>query len=210
MSTSKVERTGWLDNLFPERHWDELTRDKYDEVFEMLRVNGGIEEEIGKFIRERKIRIGFFRQYKSGGGWTLRKNITLKPGDNIKTPYVLSLIIHETFHLKQSLWMRLSMQGELRAWQYQQESFRKLYAKGIGEAGQAYPGTQIHWDRLATLSSESRKDLAEAQGLMKKISPGYRSDCLPLFPLGKEFFFHVKQGKIGEAFKVIGRLIHCK
>lgn len=120
-------------------------------------------------------------------------------------PFALSLIIHETFHLKQSLWMRLSMQGELRAWQYQKEHYpliANVKGRQIGEAGEAYSRTQDHWDKLAKLSPDSREDLETARNLMKSVAKGYRADRLPLYPLPQEISYQLKQGKFGQAIKV--------
>ena len=210
MSTFKIEGAKWLEGLFPEWNWQELTRDKYDEIFQKIHAIQDLQEEVINYLQNNKIRIGFHKQYKSGGGWTLLRNITLSPGDDPLNPYVLSLIIHETFHLKQSIWMRLSMQGELRAWQYQKQTYRKLTDKDIGDSGQAYAGTKLHWDDIAKLDSDSREDLVMAQELTKKVSPDYRSNCLPLFPLPQEIAFYWKQRKYVEAFKAVWNLITCR
>ena len=141
---------------------------------------------------------------------TLLRNITICPGDDPLSPYVLSLIIHEAFHLKQSIWMRLSMQGELRAWQYQKAAYRKITGCDIGDAGQAYAGTRQHWDDIARLDSDSRDDLIKAQVFTKRVSPDYRSNCLPLYPLPQEIAFYWKQKKYVEAFKAVWNLITCR
>lgn len=211
MSTFKIEKLAFLDGLFPEWHWDELSKTKYDEVFQKLQgIGDDLSGDIVAIIKKKRIKIGFHKQYKSGGGWTLLRNITLSPGDDPTSPYVLSLIIHETFHLNQSIWMRLSMQGELRAWQYQRKTYQKLTNHDIGEYGQAYPGTKQHWDEIAGLSSDSREDLKKAQVLTKRVASDYRSDCLPLFPLPREMAFHIKQGNFGEAFAAVKNLVTCK
>jgi hypothetical protein len=210
MSTFKIEGAEWLEGLFPEWNWQELTRDAYEEVFQKIHGIQDLEDEVIKYLKDNKIRIGFHKQYKSGGGWTLLRNITLSPGDDPLSPYVLSLIIHETFHLKQSIWMRLSMQGELRAWQYQKQTYFKLTNKDIGDNGQAYAGTKIYWDEIAKLAPDLREDLIKAQQFTRKVSPDYRSECLPLFPLPQEIAFYWKQGKYAEAFKAVWNLITCK
>jgi hypothetical protein len=213
MSTFKIEKTGFLDRLFPERHWDELIGEKYKEVLQKISETTQLKDEVAGYIKNNRIRLGFHKQYKSGGGWTLLRNITLSPGDNPLSPYVLSLIVHETFHLKQTLWMRLSMQGELRAWQYQKYTYPEIArTKGndIGSNGEAYAGTKEFWDELSKLSPDSRDDLEQAQGLMRKVSPGYRSGCLPLFPPGKEFVYFWRQREYAKAFGVLWKLITCK
>src|SRR5262245_21207484 len=210
MSTFKIEGAKWLEGLFPEWNWQELAREKYEEVIQRLHEIQDLDNEVTKYLKDNKIRIGFHKQYKSGGGWTFLRNITLCPGDDPLNPYVLSIIIHETFHLKQSIWMRLSMQGELRAWQYQKQVYRQLTNNDIGDVGEAYPGKKVYWDEMATLDSNSREDLLRAQRLTKSVSPDYRSNCLPLFPLPQEFGFYWKQGKIKEAFQMMWNLITCR
>ena len=102
------------------------------------------------------------------------------------------------------------MQGELRAWQYQKQTYLKLTSKDIGDSGQAYAGTKLHWDAIAKLAPDSREDLVKAQELTKKVSPVYRSQCLPLFPLPQEIAFYWKQRKYVEAFKAVWNLITCR
>ena len=102
------------------------------------------------------------------------------------------------------------MQGELRAWQYQRQTYNKITSKDIGDSGQAYAGTKVHWDEIAKLDSDSREDLVKAQELTRKVSSVYRSNCLPLYPLPQEIAFYWKQGKYAEAFKAVWNLITCR
>ena len=213
MSTFKIEGAKILDGLFPEFNWEELDFERYQKVFEKMMSVDELSNEVVNYIKNKKIKIGFHKQYKSGGGWTLLKNITLTPGDDPFNPYVLSLIIHETFHLKQSVWMRLSMQGELRAWQYQRQTYpaiAKIKGNDIGADDEAYGGTKESWVKLANLSPDSREDLETARDVMQSISKGYRSDCLPLYPLPQEIGFCLRRGKIKEAIKAVINLITCK
>ena len=213
MSTFKIEGKKFLVGIFPEWVWDELKSDVYDQVVEKLSGIEQLKSDVVDYMKSKRIRIGFHKQYKSGGGWTVLRNITLSPGDDPMNPYVLSLIIHETYHLKQSIWTRLSMQGELRAWQYQKQTYpaiAKSPGNEIGTRGEAYGGTAVHWDELSKLSAESREDLAKAQDVMTKISPGYRSGCLPLYPLGEEFKYYWGRKEYLSAFKVFWTLITCK
>jgi len=216
MSTFKIEGAKFLEGIFPELNWEKLRSDKFDEVVQKLSSAEKLGSEVVDYIKSSRIKIGFHKQYKSGGGWTFLRNITLSPGDDPLNPYVLSLIIHETFHLKQSIWMRLSMQGELRAWQYQKQTYPEIAkTKGneIGSKGEAYGEARVtkeHWDELAKLSPESREDLKKAQDVMTKISPGYRSGCLPLYPLGKEFKYYWDRKEYVSAFGVFWTLITCK
>jgi hypothetical protein len=120
------------------------------------------------------------------------------------------LISHELYHIQQPLLARLSVQGELLAWQYQIDAYRELTGNEIGDHGQAYGGTKAFWDQIAQLSADSRDDLLKAQALMKKVAPDYRSDCLPLFPLLQEVGFYLGKGRIKDAFDVVWNLITCK
>ena len=116
MSSFKIEGKKFLVGIFPEWVWDELKSDVYDQVVEKLSEIDQLKSDVVDYMKENQIRIGFHTQYKSGGGWTVSRNITLAPKDKEDPlkPHVLSLIIHEIFHVKQSIWMRLSMQGELK------------------------------------------------------------------------------------------------
>jgi len=210
MSTFKIDGANWIDWIFPESTWEELDMTRYQELFNKLNDVESLKTGVLDFLKGKKIRIGFHKQYNAGAGWTFLKNITLRPGDNPTDPYVLSLIIHETFHLKQSFWMRLSVQGELMAWQYQKLTYPPIArTKGneIGSSHEAYGGTKEHWDKLFALSPESRDDLMAAQDIMKDVAAGYRSDRLPLYPLPKEIGYYLKQGRIMDAIKVITNLI---
>jgi hypothetical protein len=196
--------------LFPETKWTELFSEDYSRVFQRLQEAGPLGAEAVAFIQAKKVRLGFYKQYKSGAGWTFLRNITLAPEVKLDNPYALCLIIHEAFHLKQSVLERLSMRGELLAWQHQERAYFELSGKQIGESGQAYGGKRKYWDELMLLSAESRDNLKKAQELTRKISPAYRSYCLPLYPLHREILYFLKQGKFKEAFNAVKDLISCK
>ena len=196
--------------LLPETKWTELLSADYSQVFQRLREAGPLGAEAASFIQEKKVKLGFYEQYKSGAGWTLLRNITLAPGVKLDNPYALCLIIHEAYHLKQSILERLSMRGELLAWQHQERAYFELTEKRIYDSGQAYGGTRKHWEELMQLSADSREDLKRAQDVTRKISPDYRSYCLPLYPLPKEIGYFLKQGKFKEAFDAVKNLISCK
>jgi len=213
VSTFHIEGAKIIDGLFPEFNWEELDFERRQQVLEKLKNAEQLSNDVVNYIKNNKIKIGFHKQYKSGGGWTFLKNITLTPGDDPFDPYVLSLIIHETFHLKQSIWKRLCMQGELRAWQYQKQTYPEIAkTKGneIGANREAYGGTKEHWDKLANLSPDSREDLEKAREVMQNISKGYRSECLPLYPLPQEIGFFLGQGRIQEAINAVINLITCR
>src|SRR5512133_449603 len=123
MSTFIIEGAKILDILVPEFKWKALEDEQYTQVFDKLLSADPLRSEMLEYTKKKRPRIGYHEQYKSGGGWTALGNITLSPGDDPFDPYVLSLIIHETYHLTQSLLTRLSMQGELKAWQLQARTY---------------------------------------------------------------------------------------
>jgi len=210
MSTATIHASSIIKSAFPETDWQEIKPAEYEEVFQALLEAGTLNASAVQFMKQAKTKLGFHEQYKSGAGWTLLRNITLAPGEKLLDPYTLCLISHEVFHAQQSILTRLSVVGELLAWQYQIKAYHELTGKSIGDQGEAYGGTKQYWDQIAQLSADSRDDLLKAQVLMKKVAPGYRSDCLPLFPLIKEIGFYLGRGRIKEAFDVVWNLITCK
>ena len=204
-----------LVGLIPETDWQDLDLGLYEQLVERLQNTDQLGAGLIEYARKRKNQIGFFSQANSGAGWTVLGNITLRPQDRdqLFEPYILSLIVHEMFHLqKQSLLMRLSMQGELDAWQYQCRTYPYLNKTGaaIGSRGEAYSvgekTTSEIWEQLSKLSSDSRADLEKARDLMIAIAPAYRAYRLPIYPLHREIWFHLRQRKFREAFNVIRSL----
>ena len=210
MSDAIIGEKAFLNGLFPETNWQELQPDGYAVVYKRLNKAGPLGSAAVRYMQQRRTKLGFHGQYKSGAGWTLLNNITLTPGAKLTDPYTLCLISHEVFHLQQSLPMRLSVRGELIAWQFQIRAYRELTGKEIGAAGQAYAGTKPRWARIAKLSPDDRDDLRTAQSTMKEISPDYRSNCLPLFPMTNEMGFYLRQWKLGEAGSTLWNLLTCK
>ena len=79
MSTFKIEGAKFLEELFPEWNWKELTNEKYEEVFQKLTGIEDLQNEVIQYIKAKRIKIGFHQQYKSGGGWTfLRTSLCLR------------------------------------------------------------------------------------------------------------------------------------
>lgn len=194
-------RRAALGGLIPEVTWATLDLPKFEEVTELLSQLDQLGPEIVAYLKKRKYRIGFITQPNSGAGWTVLGNITLPPADKerLLEPVTLSLIVHEAYHLqKQSLLTRLSMRGELLAWQYQAQTYPLFsHGKAIGTPGEAYSGagpTDQHWEELLTKSADSRKDLEDARDLMIAIAPSYRSYALPIYPLHQEIGYYWRQG----------------
>jgi hypothetical protein len=211
MSTNRefIDTSFW-GALFPETRWKELLSDQYSQVFQRLRAAGPLGSEAAAYLQKKRTRLGFHQQYKSGAAWTFLRNITLAPKGDLEGAYILSLIIHEAYHLRQSILMRLSMQGELLAWQHQERAYFELTRKRIGGADQAYRNTRRSWNELMRLSAQSRDDLARAQELTRKIAPTYRSYCLPLYPLPREIFYCLMRGNFKDAYHAVRNLIRCQ
>jgi hypothetical protein len=194
-------RRAALGGLIPETNWDTLELPKFEEVTDLLSKLDPLGPEIVGYLKKRKYRIGFITQPNSGAGWTVLGNITLPPAERkrLLDAGTLSLIVHEAFHLQgQSILMRLSMKGELLAWQYQARTYPLFsQGKGIGTPGEAYSGagpTNQHWEALLTRSADSRKDLEDARDLMIAIAPTYRAYALPIYPLHQEIGYYLRQG----------------
>ena len=200
----------FLGNIVPESNWNELDKNSYNEVYDRLQKGGQYCSATLEYLKNNNVKLGYHAQDNSGGGWTFFRNITLAPGENPNDPYTLSLIIHEVFHLQQSMLVRLSVFGELRAWQYQKKAYYEIAEKEIGEIGQAFSGKQDLWDEIAKLIPDSRDDLAQAQELMGKIATGYRSDCLPLYPLSKEIWYHLIRGEFRAGYDAVKNLVTCR
>ena len=215
MSTFKIEESKFLDWLIPERKWSALDFPTSEQIYTLLLGSDVFEENVTTFLKKKKPRIGFHEQHKTGAAWTFFGNITLAPRKMEKplTAYELSLIIHEMYHISQPLLKRLSVQGELLAWQLQERTYPKIAGgKQIGVPGEAYGagrGTRQFWDQLSKLSPDARADLDNARSVMKSLARGYRSDALPLYPLPQEIGFFLRHGKIRDAVHAARKLIHA-
>jgi hypothetical protein len=172
--------------LFPELGWTKFDNAERQRLLQNLETFSAHGPQAADYIRAHGTQFGYFPQTKSSAGWTLSNNLTLRPGADLDAPATLAVIIHEVLHLQQSLTMRLSIQGELIAWQYQYQVYFDATGKHFGETGQPFDGSKTQWEQLSQLSTDSRQDLATAQRLMKEISPVYRAHLLPLYPVGRE------------------------
>ncbi len=200
----------FLGFIFPELRWTELLPGERAGTLVLLKQPGPIPTHTLDFIEKHNVRLGKLLQRYSGGGWTLLHDITFAPDTDFPSRFAAALIMHEVFHLGQSFFTRLSVQGELLAWQTQRLGYQQAFGKNIGDPGEAYPGTRDKWDLLSGLSPDNRQDLAQAKDLMSKISGMYRSDCLPLTPLFNEMWYYLKQGQLGQAFDALKNLITCR
>jgi len=137
-----------------------------------------------EFLRARRIRVGFKEVRKNVGAfWTILGNIRLNSYYySYETPLtdlkLLTLIVHETRHLKQGMVTALSVYGELEAWQLEFGIYHRVKGK--------YPHPAIV--ELMTLPLGFNRDvMKKAVTLMQEYAgKGYRADLLPLYPLGRE------------------------
>ena len=142
--------------VFPERNWKELDLQHHSLLYRRLRHAGESSSATIEYLQRHKVKIGFHAQHDSGARWTILRNITLAPNTVVQDSYTLSLIVHEVFHLQQSILTRLSVYGELLAWQFQRRAYLEISGKELGERGEAFAGKKELWDELSALSPDSR------------------------------------------------------
>jgi hypothetical protein len=153
----------------------------------LLEAVAGLGEEgraAVEFLRGRHVRIGFKKVRPNiGAFWTIFGNIYLNSRyytrdtsfDNLR---LKTLVVHEAWHLQQGFLRAFSVLGELEAWQVEFGVYHRLK--------QQYPHPAIA--ELMTLPlAHDRAVLKRAVKLMQDYAGrGYRSDLLPLYPLGRE------------------------
>jgi len=166
----KIKFTLSKENLFREN------------VLSQLLKQGKVGAETVIFLRNRNVHLSFNKQKNSAAAWTLSGNIRLNvdvfPYDSeIDEPYLLSLIVHEARHLQQGLLTALSVYGELDAWQVGFNFYKEMTGKPLEPVLREIIDLPLNWSRV---------NLKEASRLMKKYSPGYRIDLLPLYPIQHE------------------------
>jgi hypothetical protein len=183
-----------LQRLIPETGWKKFNLAERQLLLQNLDKFGVYGPASADYIRAHATQVGYFPQKSSGGGWTLLGNLTLPPESDLNDQRILAVITHEVFHLQQSIAMRLSIQGELLAWQFEYQAYHDATGKYYGERGLPFDGTSAQWDELSRLSVDSRQDLARAQRLMKEVSSVYRAEKLPLYPLGHEVKHALEKG----------------
>lgn len=141
-------------------------------------------QSAARFIRERRIKVGFRKASPSVGAlWYVDGNVYLNsarysPDSPVGDPYMLCLIVHEIQHLRQGIPTALSVYGELEAWQ--------IHFRLLAELTGLTPVDAIT-QLLALPLSYDRALLHQARALMQVYGgKGYRADLLPLYPWGKE------------------------
>jgi hypothetical protein len=175
-----------LAQIIPETGWVQFTPTEREQLLHNLDGFGAHGPPASAYLRAHNTAFGYIPQTTSGAGWTLSNNLTLPPGADLNNQRILAVIIHEVLHLQQPLSMRLSVQGELLAWQLEYQAYHAATGIHYGESGAPFAGTSPQWQALSQLSPDSHEHLAQAQRLMKAVSPRYRAHLLPLYPLGRE------------------------
>ena len=175
-----------LQQIIPETGWVKFTPAEREQLLHKLDGFGAYGPPASAYLRAHNTAIGYLPQTASGAGWTLLGNLTLPPDTDLNDKRTLAVIIHEVLHLQQSLITRLSVQGELLAWQLEYQAYHAVMGTWYGDPGAPFAGTRPLWDALSQLLPDSHEHLFKAQGLMKEVSPAYRSNLLPLYPLGRE------------------------
>jgi hypothetical protein len=175
-----------LAQIIPETGWVKFTPAEREQLLDNLDGFGVYGPPASAYLRAHATTFGYLPQTASSAGWTLRGNLTLRPGTDLSNQRILAVIIHEVLHLQQPLSMRLSIQGELLAWQLEYQAYHAGTGTWYGDLGAPFAGTKPQWEALSQLSPHSHEHLAKAQGLMKAVSPVYRAHLLPLYPLGRE------------------------
>lgn len=182
-----------LAQIIPELGWQKLTPAALEQLLKNLDAFPPYGPPAAAYLRAHATGFGYFAQTGNAAAWTLANNLILHPETDPDHPRTMALLIHEVLHLQQPFMLRLSVQGELPAWQLEYQVYYAATGKRYGEAGTPFVGDAAQWQALAQLSADSRQDLAQAQRLMKQISPGYRSHLLPLYPLGRELWHRLTQ-----------------
>lgn len=182
-----------LKQIIPELGWEKLTPATLEQLLNQLDAFIPYGPPAAAYLRAHATKLGYFAQTGNAAAWTLFNNLILRPETDLNHPRTMALLIHEVLHLQQAFTLRLSVQGELLAWQLEYKVYHAATGKYYGEADTPFAGKKAEWESLAQLSADSRQDLALAQRLMRQISPGYRSHLLPLYPLGRELWHRLTQ-----------------
>lgn len=174
--------------IIPELGWEKLTPAALEQLLTNLEMFTPYGPPAAAYLRAHATGFGYFTQTGNAAAWTLFNNLILHAKTDLNHPRTMALLIHEVLHLQQPFTLRLSIKGELLAWQLEYQVYYAATGKYYGEPGAPFDGRKAQWEAISQLSADSRPDLAQAQRLMKEISPTYRSHLLPLYPLGRELW----------------------
>lgn len=144
-----------------------------------------------EYLRAHRTFVGFWKVRKNVGAfWTFLGTIHFNSfyystQTDVKNIGMLTLLIHEVKHLQQGIFLAFSVYGELEAWQLQFRLYHQLTGKPIHPAIAEMLSLPLIYDRAI---------LRRARDLMQAFAgKGYRSDLLPLFPLGREIKYWLKR-----------------
>lgn len=147
----------------------------------------GVGVETCEYIRKHNVHLKFSKLIHSAAAWTFGGNIQLDIERSSGTTlyddqYLLSLVVHETCHLKQGFLTALSVYGELNAWQVGFRFFKEISGVALHPVIEEVLDLPLNW---------SRENLSKAALLMKRVSPVYRIDLLPLYPIHQELLWRL-------------------
>jgi len=164
----------------------------------ILETLSRVDEDCVAYLRSHRTKIGFSRQSASTGAiCIIDRNNNLNSRDYTpqtapNDPHLLALMVHEVRHLQQGFFTALSVYGELEAWQLGFRVYQNL--TGHLPLGQGYNPHAAVLEIMSLPLNWDRQVLRRAQILMQVYAgKGYRSDLLPLYPLGKEIKYWLKQ-----------------
>jgi len=160
-----------------------------DNVLSQLSERGTVGAETEIFLRNRNVLLKFHRQKHSAAAWTLNGNIQINhelipKSIALDNPTLLSLVVHEARHLQQGILTALSVYGELDAWQVGFRFYQEMTGAPLNPVLQEILTMPLNWSRTV---------LKEAAILMKRYSPGYRIDLLPLYPIQHEIAWWISR-----------------
>jgi hypothetical protein len=160
------------------------------QLLEELEESCEVGAETVRYLREKHVRVSVHRQH-TGARWTLIQGIQINPQYTkaaTQSSYTLSLIVHETQHVRQGLLTALSVYGELEAWQMQFGFLRRLDGSCPGTAEQSRLIDQL----LSLPLGWERTVLRTARGLMKQYAgKRYHVELEPLYPIHHELIFRI-------------------
>lgn len=155
------------------------------QILDQLTNYGPVAAATGKYLQDRNVNFKFRKLKYSAAAWTWSGSIQLNDKFEssmglLPDPNLLSLVIHETRHLQQGPFKALSVFGELDAWQVGFNFFKEWSDSPLHPILEEILCLPLIWQRT---------NLKMAATLMKKVSPGYKIDLLPLYPLPAEILW---------------------
>jgi len=148
------------------------TEEERSIITDMLRMHDDDATQTAQHIIEHRIHISIEPIDNVGAFWTLDNRVVVNESNNYL--WQLSMIIHETHHLSQPLLYRLTVVGELEAWQKQLGFYKRNSIHHVvyyGEYGEDILRYHL-WEAVLPISRSIIRDK------MRICSPGYNSQLL--------------------------------